>query len=113
MRKRLSLPRKARITATKEFNEIISKGKALKAEFFRLHYLENYTKKSRIGIIVSRNIKEKAIKNKYKRCVKEYFRINRNKFIKNIDVVIIIYRQNKEKVTQKIEEILKKEKIVE
>lgn len=113
MIKRNALPRKARITTTKDFNEIISNGKVLRAEAFRIHYLDNHADKSRIGIIISRHIKDKAIKHKYKRTIKEYFRLNRNKYLMKVDIVIIVLKKSEKIVAQNINKMLQKEKILE
>jgi ribonuclease P protein component len=112
MPKENALPRSARITSDHDFNNIIKKGKSIKADFFRIHYLEKESYKSRIGVIVSRHIKEKALKNRYKRWIREYFRLNRINFTKKIDMVVIIFKTNKENMALKMAETLKKEKII-
>jgi ribonuclease P protein component len=112
MPKENALPRSARITSDHDFNNIIKKGKNIKADFFRIHFLEKNDSKSRIGVIVSRHIKEKALKNKYKRQVREYFRLNRGIFTKKLDMVVIVFKASKDKMAIKMSEMLKKEKII-
>lgn len=113
MIKRKNLPKGARITTGNDFNIIIKNGKCIKAENFKIYYINKQDAKSRIGIIVSKKIKVKAIKNKYKRMAREFFRINRSNFLRNIDMVIIVFKDKKEKTDQKITQMLKKEKIME
>ncbi|MEW6517204.1 MAG: ribonuclease P protein component [candidate division FCPU426 bacterium] len=113
---RYNLPKKARITDTNEFNKIITKGKRINCDFYRIHYEKSDNVKSKIGIIVSRKIKNKALKNKYKRRIKEYFRKVRVSFKVQICIVIIIYNEfnNKksEEMLKNMTEMFKKEKII-
>ncbi len=103
------LPRKNRLTDLSDFERIKKEGKVVKSNFFFLSFLKNNLPFSRFGIIVSKNISNKAVKrNKIKRIVREFIRNNVLSAFGGYDFVIVARKSvlgEENKITKELEEL--------
>ncbi|QJC36287.1 ribonuclease P protein component [Enterobacteriaceae endosymbiont of Donacia cincticornis] len=76
------------------FNFIFKKNNKLNNSYFIMLNKKNKIKYPRIGIIIPKKIVHKTyIRNKFKRIIREYFRLNQYSIF-NRDYVIILYNKN-------------------
>jgi len=72
-----SLPKQHLITKKGEYNKVYDQGKRLHGEHFSLILLPNNKLHNRLGISIHGQLKGSAIRNRTKRVIKEFFRLNR------------------------------------
>ncbi len=80
--------RDERIKKRGEFLKIYSEGIKTETEHFKIAVLPNNLKIRRLGITVSRKVGKAVKRNYIKRCVREYFRLNKEFFPESSDIVI-------------------------
>ncbi|QJC33479.1 ribonuclease P protein component [Enterobacteriaceae endosymbiont of Donacia clavipes] len=85
--------KKKRLTSL-NFNFIFNHPNKIKNKYFTILSHINKLKYSRIGIIIpKKKIKKTNIRNKFKRIIREYFRLNQYIFY-NMDYIIMINNKN-------------------
>jgi ribonuclease P protein component len=84
-----SFPREERIRLRADYQRIFQKGKARKAEHFRIYICPNRLPYGRLGISVGKRVGGAVIRNRLKRLVREFFRLNKSLFPGSSDVVIV------------------------
>ncbi|QJC32268.1 ribonuclease P protein component [Enterobacteriaceae endosymbiont of Donacia versicolorea] len=89
----LKFSKNKRLTSL-DYNFIFNKPNKIKNRYFTILSHVNKLQYSRIGIIIQKKkIKKTNIRNKFKRIIREYFRLNQRIFY-NMDYVIIINNKN-------------------
>lgn len=91
LHKKFSFIKKNRLSNNYDFENVLKNGKHFKCEFFALKILKNNLEYSRLGIRINKKIGNSVKRNKIKRIIREIFRINKNEFNENIDIVVIPY----------------------
>ncbi|QJC33884.1 ribonuclease P protein component [Enterobacteriaceae endosymbiont of Donacia provostii] len=77
-----------------EFNNIFKKNNRVNNLYFIILNKKNQIKYPRIGIIISKKLINKTnIRNKFKRIIREYFRLNQYLFLDR-DYIIILRNKN-------------------
>ncbi len=84
-----SFPKQYRITKRREYVDIQKNGQILHGASFLMLYNENNLPNSRLGITVTRKVGNAVVRNCQKRCIKEFFRRNKQAFPEGYDIVII------------------------
>lgn len=83
------LPKKNRLTKQSDFNRL-KRGKKLVGKYVRLFYLQGTQNESRVGIVVSKAVSNKAsVRNKTKRAIREAVRRNFYRLNGIWDIVIV------------------------
>ena len=78
-----------RLLNSGQYKSVLRKGKKLFNPLFLLFILPNNQTQPRLGITVSKKVSKRAVdRNRIKRQVREYFRLNQN-LVSNFDVVLI------------------------
>ncbi len=83
------LAKEDRVRHSSEYRRIMAKGARHRTRYFTIRTLENRDGRTRIGIAVSKKVGKAHVRNRVKRMLKEYFRLNRDKFPKNLDMVFV------------------------
>ena len=84
-----SLTKADRISKRSEFRYISNFGKKLEDKYFIVLFCIGQTERSRLGLTVSRKVGNAVKRNRVKRLLREYFRLNRQKLDGNWDINII------------------------
>ena len=113
----LMLPKENRLKKKKDFEKLFKEGKSFSEKFLVLKINKNNLNNNRFGFIVSKKISKKAVtRNKIKRQLREIVRKEINNYQKGFDVAVIalpdIESKNFEEISQALECILKKIKIL-
>jgi ribonuclease P protein component len=87
MGEKYRLPKTNRITSDKEFKKIIFNGDRIKGEYLSLFFYKG--SKRSIGISISKKVAGAAQRNRYKRILKEYFRLYQHTLSANTNILII------------------------
>jgi ribonuclease P protein component len=89
--KRFGLPRKARIVLGRDFDRVRSRGRRLEAFPLRLRALvRGRGHKSRLGLAVGRKVGGAAVRHRWKRAIREAFRLNRHRLRRPYDLVVSV-----------------------
>jgi len=64
-----------KITTTKEYQRVFDNGQRRYNANFRIHFLMNENTNAKIGVIISRKIRGSVKRNRYKRLIREFFRL--------------------------------------
>ena len=98
-------PKECILRSKKQFSELFNLGKRVENSFFIIYKRNNYLDHPRIAIVVNRRYGNAVKRNKIKRKIREFFRINKNE-TKNEDFIIIPKRKKEIEVI-KLKEFLK------
>ena len=84
-----SFDKKSRILKREDFLRIGQKGRRLRTRHFTVLYIENDIGNTRCGITVSKKIGNAVIRNRVKRRLREFFRLNRDNLKSSTDYIFI------------------------
>jgi len=87
--KSLLFPKNERLLNRKDFVNLNRLGKRYRTEHFTVIFKENGLGISRLGITVSKKIGKAVKRNKVKRLLREFFRLNKKRFPKGFDVIVV------------------------
>lgn len=88
-----SFKRKERLLSKKDFLKIRKKGIKLLTGSFIVFALNNDYGFNRLGIAVSARVGNSVKRNKIKRLLREFFRLNKNTFPKSTDIFISVKKE--------------------
>ncbi len=88
-----SFNRSERILKRTEFIRLSRAGQKIQSEYFIALFEVGRTDKTRLGITVTKKVGGAVIRNRIKRLVREYFRLNKNSINGNWDINIIAKRK--------------------
>ena len=86
---RFSFKKEDRILKRSEFLELTRSGRKVQNDCFIALYKPGRFDHSRLGITVTRKVAKAALRNRVKRLVREYFRLNRRHLRQNWDLNIV------------------------
>ena len=90
---RFLLTKADRILKRREFIVLAESGRRIQNEHFIANFSPNQLGRSRIGITVTKKVGPAVKRNRIKRLVREYFRLNRHQLAGHWDINIIAKRQ--------------------
>jgi ribonuclease P protein component len=85
-----SFPRAARLRREDEFRRVYRRGTRMRIWPLRFCVLRRAGGKSRLGLSVSRKVGNAVVRNRWKRAVREAFRLNRHKLARPYDMVVSV-----------------------
>jgi ribonuclease P protein component len=90
---RFSLIKADRILKRREYIALSKTGQRIQNEHFIVIFSPNQHGRSRIGVTVTKKVGSAVKRNRIKRFVREYFRLNRHNLAGNWDINLIARRQ--------------------
>ncbi|MGB5158570.1 ribonuclease P protein component [Desulfobacterium sp. N47] len=78
-----------RILKRREFYELSKKGNRIKNKYVTVIYSPGSTEKCRLGLTVTKKIGNSVQRNRIKRYIREFFRVNKSRFKNNWDINVI------------------------
>ena len=91
--KKFSFTKEERVLKRVQFLNVTADGKKLLTRSFIVFLKPNNLAFSRIGITASRKVGGAVARNRVKRIVREFFRLNKSRIEKGIDIVVIAKRE--------------------
>ena len=85
-----SFTKEDRVLASWEYRRIVRRGRRVQSPNFRVYFLSNRTDRNRLGIVASRKVGKAVVRNRVKRVLREYFRLNRERFPHGTDTVVAV-----------------------
>lgn len=84
-----SLGKDEKLLNSREFKRVIRKGESQSTEHFEIFIFPNQIKKQRLGITTSRKIGTAVKRNRIKRLLREFFRLNKDYLPASSDTLFI------------------------
>jgi ribonuclease P protein component len=78
-----------RLLKRHEFLRLSASGKRVQNRYFIANFGQGRAQRSRLGITVTKKVGNAVARNRIKRCVREYFRLNRHRLRGNWDINVI------------------------
>lgn len=88
--KRFGLPREARLTRSKDFQRLRRQGRPLVEPPLRVRALPRPGEKSRVGLAVGRKVGGAVVRNRWRRAIREAFRLHRHRLDCGHDIVVSV-----------------------
>lgn len=87
---KFSFPKQARLRRERDFKRVYQTGQRLQAFPLRLYALRRDEGKSRLGLSVGRKVGKSVVRNRWKRAIREAFRLNRHRLRSPYDLVVSV-----------------------
>jgi ribonuclease P protein component len=84
----LGLSRKNKLPV-RRITVVLNKGKLLVGKWVKLKYVENGLNESRLAVVIGRKYGNAVKRNRFKRLVREFFRLWKDKFVVCLDIVFL------------------------
>ena len=91
-----------RILKRNEFIQLSKSGRKLHNEYFIVLYAPGQCDRSRLGITVTRKVGKAVRRNRIKRLIREYFRLNRHLLSGYWDIIVIAKKEAADLSSDKI-----------
>ena len=91
---------------TREFQKVYKKGKSFANKYLVMYILTNERTENRLGISVSKKVGNSVVRHRLTRLIRESYRLNKDLFIKGIDIVIVARTGAKDIDYSKVENAL-------
>jgi ribonuclease P protein component len=88
-----SFTKSDRLLKRHEYLYLEKNGKTIHSQYVIAVFTPGHHERSRIGVTVTKKVGNAAVRNKFKRILREYFRQNKHKFSKIWDINIIAKKQ--------------------
>lgn len=83
------LPRGRRLRNKKDIDRAFRRGRSASVELLRVHAAKNGRTESRVAISCPRRIGSSVARNRWKRLIREAFRLNRESLGSGLDIVVV------------------------
>ena len=90
MRGRFAFPRQLRVLRERDFRRILRRGRRVRCFPLRVYVLPRGQGASRLGLAVSRKAGGAVVRNRWKRAIREAFRLNRHRLRVPHDFVVSV-----------------------
>ena len=87
---RFGFPKQARLRRQRDFQRVFRGGARLKVFPLRVHALPCREGRSRLGLSISRRVGGPVVRNRWKRAIREAFRLNRHRLRAPYDLVVSV-----------------------
>lgn len=77
------------IKKNQDFQKVYNKGKSLADKYLVMYILDNQSDKNRVGISVSKKVGNSVVRHRLARLIRESYRLNEEKFVSGLDIVVI------------------------
>lgn len=97
--KKFTFKKEERLRKKREFEKAFAEGKKISNRNLVIYIRQNESGFSRLGIVVSRKFGNAPRRNRFKRIIREIFRLNKEIIPKGIDIIVIPTKNTEMKFT--------------
>ena len=90
----------------RDFQQVYKRGTSKANRYLVMYVLPNQHMKNRLGISVSKKVGNSVVRHRLTRLIRESYRLNEEKFDRNLDIVVIARNSAKDRSYQEIESAL-------
>lgn len=90
----------------KDFQQVYKRGTSKANRYLVMYVLPNQHMKNRLGISVSKKVGNSVVRHRITRLIRESYRLNEEKFQKDLDIVVIARNSAKDRSYHEIESAL-------
>ena len=90
----------------KDFQQVYKRGTSKANRYLVMYVLPNQHMKNRLGISVSKKVGNSVVRHRITRLLRESYRLNEEKFQKDLDIVVIARNSAKDRSYHEIESAL-------
>ncbi|MCX8117805.1 MAG: ribonuclease P protein component [Desulfobacterota bacterium] len=108
MRGLFRFTRKERIALSDDFRRAMRSGRKLSTKHYLLYLYENRREHHRLGIVVKKEVGSASTRNRMKRYLREFFRLNKHQIQGALDIVILVKKGDLPNSYHEVERELKK-----
>ena len=89
----------------RDFQQVYKRGTSKANRYLVMYVLENHDRhmENRLGISVSKKVGNSVVRHRLTRLIRESYRLNEEKFDRNLDIVVIARNSAKDRSYQEIE----------
>ena len=84
-----SLKKREILSKRIDFRNIFTHGSVITNPYLKIHFLSNNLNLNRIAVVVSKKRGNAVERNRIKRKIREFYRLNKDKFLKFYDIIFI------------------------
>ena len=103
IRKGDSMQRSESLKKNQDFQKVYRNGTSKGNRYLVMYVLKNQYMKNRLGISVSKKVGNSVVRHRLTRLIRESYRLNEEKFDRNLDIVVIARNSAKDRSYQEIE----------
>ena len=82
---------------SQDFRKVYAEGRSYANRYLVMYMIKNHTDRNRLGISVSKKVGNSVVRHRITRLIRESYRLNEEKFVDGLDLVIIARPSAKEK----------------
>ena len=90
----------------KDFQQVYKRGTSKANRYLVMYVLPNQHMKNRLGISVSKKVGNSVVRHRITRLIRESYRLNEERFQKDLDIVVIARNSAKDRSYHEIESAL-------
>ena len=90
----------------RDFQQVYKRGTSKANRYLVMYVLPNQHMMNRLGISVSKKVGNSVVRHRLTRLIRESYRLNEEKFDRNLDIVVIARNSAKDRSYQEIESAL-------
>ena len=100
------MQRSESLKKNQDFQKVYRNGTSKGNRYLVMYVLKNQYMKNRLGISVSKKVGNSVVRHRITRLIRESYRLNEEKFQKDLDIVVIARNSAKDKSYHEIESAL-------
>ena len=89
-----------------EFQKVYREGNSYANRYLVMYVRKNHLDKNRLGISVSKKVGNSIVRHRLTRVIREIYRLQEERFLKGLDIVVIARVQSRDKNYREIEKAL-------
>ena len=97
------MQRSESLKKNQDFQKVYRNGTSKGNRYLVMYVLKNQYMKNRLGISVSKKVGNSVVRHRLTRLIRESYRLNEEKFDRNLDIVVIARNSAKDRSYQEIE----------
>ncbi|HOK08918.1 MAG TPA: ribonuclease P protein component [Candidatus Hydrogenedens sp.] len=117
MPRQFSFSKEYRLRKKKDFEYVFEKGKRFSGKGLVCYWFSDEVSGNKLGIVVSKKVGQSVERNRIKRYIREYYRLNRPRFLKSGTLIVVarpeVSNWDHQQIDAELEQLLKTAEILD